>query len=441
MASRKPTGKSRTAKLLGAGARTLGRNIISRLPGGDRIEKRAQYWASIGEDWAGTLEQMRGAAMKLGQMAAQYSDLFPDAFTTKLARLQKDAEPIAFDQIEDCLSREWTTAQRARVTEIEPTALAAASIGQVHRARLRDGRPVVLKVRYPGVHEAVEADLDQMRRLFSLSRALPMDKSSISRLLEELRARFREETDYRCELCNLQYLRRHCTTPGIVYPQPVRGLCTGGVLVLSEESGAPLSEARAWPQALRDRLGTHLLQWLSHSVFIGRAVHADPHPGNFTFRRDGDIVVYDYGCVKRLERPTALALCALLEHARNEDWRAIHDTMNRLGGLSEQARFERLEPLYAELTRLTLKPVRTARHFDFADDRYVPEIRASLRRHLGHSLQFRPISELVFVTRALSGLYWILRTLECRVAVGAIILGDAERCKCLDDTAAGAPNH
>lgn len=238
--------------------------------------------------------------MKLGQLASQYSDVLPPALAEQLKLLQREAKPLPYEEIEPLLAAQWTPAQRRKVAHIEPVALAAASIGQVHRARLKDGSAVVVKLRYPGVREAVDADLSQLRRLISASKLLPIDDEAMDRVMVEVRERFREETDYAAELANLNHLRAQTQVPGIVYAKPYPGLCTDGVLVLSEEPGKSLEVAEQWPEHQRRAIALTISRWIMHSLFETRAVHADPHPGNFAFREDGSVVVYDMGCVKNV---------------------------------------------------------------------------------------------------------------------------------------------
>ncbi|HEU0198583.1 MAG TPA: AarF/ABC1/UbiB kinase family protein [Nevskiaceae bacterium] len=420
MSIRKITTSGRAARLFGAGARTFGRNLLRHVPGGDRIERQARYWAEVGEDWANTLGELRGAAMKVGQMMAQYSDLFPAEFTDKLKRLQRNVEPLPYDAMAPLLDQAWDAAQRARVVHIDEQALAAASIGQVHRAVLDDGRHVVIKLRYPGVNEAVDADVNQLRRLLGISRVLPVDNASMDALVGELRARFQEETDFANELRNLLDLRR-LPHPGIVYPEPVESLCGPGVLVLSEEAGASLEQARRWPQPLRDQLGSNVLAWLCRGIYRQDTVHADPHPGNFAFREDGSVVVYDFGCVKRVQPGVRDELRRLLACGLSEDWAGTHATMERLGGIARGVSADQLSAFYAELAERIYVPVRMQPYFDFEDESYVPAIRACVRSHLGHSFKFRPVAELLFVTRAVSGVYWLLRGLGARVAVRQVL--------------------
>lgn len=415
----------RTVRLLGMGARTLGRSLLKRLPGGDEVQRRADYWTEVGRDWVQTLGQMRGAAMKMGQLASQYADVLPPQLAEQLRKLQNAAEPIAFEKVEAQLAQAWSASQRAQVAQLDPQALAAASIGQVHRAQLADGARVVVKLRYPGVEKAVDADLTQLRRLIAMSKLLPIDGPAMDRLMAEVRARFRDETDYASELAYLQHLRAHAALDGIVYPTPHAALCGAGVLVLSEEPGEPVTVARHWPQAVRDRIGTRLMRWLVHQIFVAKAVHADPHPGNFAFRNvgegRGEVVIYDFGCVKRLPDAVLADVHALLDCVARRDWIGAHLAQDRLGGVAEDVRYESVAPLYADLDRLLVEPLANPAGFDFADPDFIDALRERARAHLGLTFRFKPVTDLVFVVRALSGHYWLLRSLGARVDLNAVL--------------------
>jgi predicted unusual protein kinase regulating ubiquinone biosynthesis (AarF/ABC1/UbiB family) len=283
----------------------------------------------------------------------------------------------------------------------------------------------VIKLRYPGVEDAVDADLTQLRRVLSLSRLFPLDGPAMDRLMEEVRQRFRDETDYVTELGHLQYMREHAVTSGIVYPAPVEALCGPGVLVLSEEPGADLDTARHWPQAQRDALARVLSRWLVHQVFVARAVHADPHPGNFAFRDDGRVVVYDFGCVKRVPAPVVQRVRQLIGAFARRDWPQVHQALDDLGGFAGAVPLEAIEPLYKDLDRLLVRPLTASGGFDFRDADFIPALRAAGRAHLGLSLKFKPVTDLVFVMRALSGHYWLLRALGAQVDVRSLLLAVA----------------
>lgn len=413
----------RSSRIFGAGLRTLGRSVLNRLPGGDRVQRTAQYWSDVGDDWVRTLGDLRGAAMKMGQLASQYADVLPPALADQLRKLQRSVEPLPFADMKPLLDSQWTPAQRKRIRFVEPQAIAAASIGQVHRAVLSNGAAVVIKLRYPGVEQAVDSDVEQLRRIIGLSKLLPVDAAAIDTVMDEVRDRFREETDYRAELAHLKYLRKHAKVAGIVYPKPVESLCAEGILVLSEESGVTLEQTRTWPQSLRNALGLALCRWVAEQMFAALAVHADPHPGNFAFRDTGEVVIYDFGCVKRLTPLTVERVILLLNAAHDGRWQALHEQLTALGGISEGVGADQLMDFYAELARLILGRLAEAGHFDFGDGRFIDDIRGAIRRNLGLSFKFRPVSELLFVLRALSGLYWTLRALQAQVAVIDVLAG------------------
>ena len=412
----------RTLKLFGVGARTVGRSIVKSLPvGGDQAERAIQYWSDVGTDLVETLGELRGAAMKLGQLASQYSDVLPPALAEKLRLLQRSVEPLPFSAIEPLLAAQWTTDQRASVVAVEPVALAAASIGQVHRARLRSGEAVVVKVRYPGVREAVDADLVQLRRLIMSSKLLPLDGAAMDRLMAEVRDRFREETDYGAELAHLEFLRRVARHPGVVYARPFTELSTSGLLVLSEERGEPLEVAAQWSREVRDQLGRSLCEWIAQSFFSAHAVHADPHPGNFAFRESGVVVVYDMGCVKTVPAPVIEHVRNLLNAACNREWSGVHHALQALGGVRPETPIQEVQGLYSDFADVVLEPLLAESKFDFAAPGYIEEIRQVARRHWSQAFTFQPVSDLVFVLRALSGLYWMLRSLQAVVPVRAIV--------------------
>lgn len=422
MAIKTTSAGSRTLKLLGAGARTLGRSLIKNLPvGGNSAERSLRYWSDVGADWVKTLGELRGAAMKLGQLASQYSDVLPPALAQQLQHLQRSATPLPFDEIEPLLHRQWTANQRKALAHIEPLAMAAASIGQVHRAKLKDGSAVVVKLRYPGVREAVDADLSQLRRLISASKLLPLDDAAMDRLMAEVRERFREETDYTAELAHLEYLRAQKGVSGIVYATPYPKLCTEGILVLSEEIGEPLEHAAQWPAEARNAVALMLCQWLAHSLYVARAVHADPHPGNFAFRENLSVVVYDTGCVKRVPAAVADTVRRLLVAAIAHDWQGLHAAQIALGGVKPEQPLAEVQAVYEDFTRCIIERLLAAEQFDFGEPGFIEDIRAVARQHFKLAFRFQPVSELVFVMRALSGLCWTLRRLKAVVPVAAVL--------------------
>lgn len=417
---------ARGSRMLMAGMRSAGRLIRGKLTGGDADA----HWAAVGEDWFRTLGEMKGAAMKLGQLASQYADVLPPGLAAPLARLQKDAVARPFSAMEPVLTAQWSSAQRAEVRRIDPEAVAAASIGQVHRASLIDGREVAIKIRYPGVADSVDEDIVTLGRLLRMGKLLAIDGPALDALLDEVRARFREETDYRRELDHLQRLRREVAMAGVVYPAPVESLCSEAVLVTEWTPAPDILTACDYPQTVRDRLGERLLAWSLRQMLVAGVIHADPHAGNFGFHADGRLTVYDFGCVRQISPEHQLQMRSIAQALRQHDWPALHEAAYQLGGLKTGADqvtvraqlYRQLLPQYRALVAVSTDRLFSERPFDFADASIIDDSRRVARAELRMWLRdTRPVPPLAFVGRALSGHYWLLRQLKARVDVPAAL--------------------
>lgn len=405
-----------------AGARTAGRSLMARARGVTDPEARQRFWSRTGADWFDMLSDMKGAAMKLGQLASQYEDLLPPELSEALRKLQRAAPPRPLSALDAVMAQAWSTEQRARLQVVEEPAMAAASIGQVHRARLVDGRQVALKLRYPEVRDAIDDDVAALGRLFRMARITPMDGVALNEVLAEVRARFREETDYRVELANLQRLRRDSRYDWMTLPEPEVSLCTEATLVTSWQPADDLETAKTWSQSLRDRLGDRLARWVVAQVFETGFLHADPHPGNFGFHDDGRITVYDFGCAVAIRPEAVQQMARAVRAALDGDWLALHAVLQVLGAVPDtRAMTEADAALYADVCAVLLEPLLQNREFDFADGRIIDQARAAARRHLRQAFAYRPVSELVFVMRTLSGTYWLLRSLRARVRMRALL--------------------
>jgi len=378
------------------------------MPGGDQVLS----WKRTGEDWYDTLGNLRGAAMKLGQIASQYHDVLPPAITEQLAKLQRDAEPLDFEDIEPVLAESLGDAQYARIQTIEPEALAAASIGQVHAATLDTGAEVVIKIRYPGVADAVDADIANLGRLLKWSRFLPARAGDIDAVLAELRERFVEETDYDRERINLIHLRA-MNLPGQVFPEPIPELCADGVLTMTRIDAAPFTEAAPETAEI-------LVEGVCRQVFTYGALHADPHPGNFGILDTGEVAVYDLGCVKYLELDTRRAMRDIVAAGLDRDWEGVHAALEDLGGVPP-GRWESDNEIYANLYQsfadIVLNALEDKPVYTFVNDDLIQRLRTELRTSLAYWRYFNAVPETIFVMRTLSGLYWLLRQIEGRAPV------------------------
>jgi predicted unusual protein kinase regulating ubiquinone biosynthesis (AarF/ABC1/UbiB family) len=327
----------RAATLAALGARTAGEaaamGLRHRLAGTDSTE----FHIHTAERYAELLGRSRGALMKLGQMMSfvpgnpAVPAEFQPIYQTAMRQLREDVPPMASELARGVLERELGQPPELVFEQFDWTPLAAASIGQVHAARLRDGREVAVKIQYPGAAAAIHADLQNNELLATfvtlLSGLSPKKMTfDIRGGARELGARISEELDYRLEAANqAEFAAIYRGHPFIRIPEVIGELSTARVLTQELVKGKSWSEALACEQALRDSWGEAIYRFTyAHHRF--RLFHADPHPGNYMFHDDGSVSFLDFGCVKRFPREQADVIFAVARSCFNNDalgtWRA-----------------------------------------------------------------------------------------------------------------------
>ena len=292
------------------------------------------------------LGTMKGAAMKLGQVMSFLDvGLVPEEhreeFQTELAKLRDAAPTVSFKQMRRVIEEDLEEEIDEVFEEFEEEPIAAASIGQVYRARLRDGREVAVKVQYPGVGAAVRADmqnLDMIMRL--LKRMAPgLDVKAIT---EEIRERIVEELDYELEAQNQRSLARiFAGHPFIVVPQVISSLSRERVLISEFVTGVGFEELKHGDQAARDRLGEIVFRFFFGCLYRHRQFSGDPHPGNFLLLDDGRVAFLDFGLFKRMEREPVELELACQRAVVEGDAQALHGLLARSGFLPDP---ERVDP-------------------------------------------------------------------------------------------------
>jgi predicted unusual protein kinase regulating ubiquinone biosynthesis (AarF/ABC1/UbiB family) len=251
---------------------------------------------------ADELGNMKGALMKLGQMASYLDDGLPEPLRLALSQLQSNAPPMSIELSVATIERELGRPVDELFVEFDPDPIAAASIGQVHRALIRDPdgveRAVAVKVQYPGVSEAIVADLRNADLLGAVLRQ-GFGGLDPSEMVDEIKLRIAEETDYELEARNQQlfadYYRDH---PFIKIPDVVPELSTRCVLTTELVEGFSWAELMQRDQISRDRAGEVIFRFVFRSLYRMGAFNGDPHPGNYLFHDDGTVTFLDFGLVK-----------------------------------------------------------------------------------------------------------------------------------------------
>ena len=295
----------------------------------EKLAAKSRLYEDIGVKIAETLGEMKGAVMKVGQIASQYKDIFPPEVAKAIAKLQRQAPAVPFSTIQYQIEREMGKPLAQVFKSFDPEPFAAASIGQVHRAVLPTGEPVVVKVQYPGVDEACESDLKQVRLALRLTGVFKIDKKLQDKLFAEMQDSLSAELNYKIEAHNLQvFAAFHAPLDSkVIIPRVYPEYSTRRVLTLSEELGDSIETASTWSQELRNELGQRLFRLISQEVFYLHSFHTDPHPGNFAFRPDGSVVVYDYGSTKTLSPEIVEINKQLVQAAFSRDIPALEQAL------------------------------------------------------------------------------------------------------------------
>ena len=306
--------------------------------GEHREQLRNDLALQTAEDVAATLGTMKGVLMKLGQMASYVNDGLTPAARRTLSRLQDSVPPMSPGLAAQVVTEELGLPPERAFATWDPEPIAAASIGQVHRAITHDGRAVAVKVQYPGIAETIEADLGNvalLRRMLKIT----VPSQDVDALLAELRERVTEELDYRKEARNQQmfadYYRGH---PTIVVPEIIGELSTRRVVTSELAEGARFAELAGWSQAERDLAAETIYRFVFRSLYEAHAFNGDPHPGNYLFHGGGRVTFLDFGLVKYFTDDEMRPLAAMVKHlCLDNDPEAFRRAMEEAGFLVRDA--------------------------------------------------------------------------------------------------------
>ncbi|MFP2924134.1 ABC1 kinase family protein [Pyxidicoccus sp. 3LG] len=413
----------RVAALSARGSAGLAMRALRKVAGSDVQETER---STLGH-FVQALGEMKGAAMKLGQALSMDVDALPPELRRIAARLQSEAPPIDSEEVVAIIEEELGAPPQRLFAEFDPTPLAAASLGQVHAARLQDGREVVLKVQYPGIAEALASDLANlsvMARAGGLASKLLDGREYV----EELRREICLETDYALEAERARAFREVLASePDLLVPEPIPERSSSRVLCLTRVRGQTLQKfIDSDPDAgSRWRVSEQLIRVVHGPFYAAARVHADPHPGNYLVTEDGKLALLDFGCVKSFREDFVATIQTFLgAELRGEPYDALAGVC--AAGFVVDADEATARSLLEELMAIATRPLRTDR-YDYARDTTVPDLRALGLRRVGDFLRVRPPAEAVMLGRAVSGCAQNLRALGARGDVRGVYLRLLER--------------
>ena len=362
------------------------------------------------------LGDMKGALMKLGQMASYLDEGLPAPLRAALSQLQSSAPPMSAELAAQVIERELGAPPEQIFLEWDPEPLAAASIGQVHRAVLLvDGaeRAVAVKVQYPGVDQAIDADLKNADLLgFLLQQGFSgLDPSE---MVEEVKSRIREELDYRLEARNQTlFAEWFADHPFIRVPRVYHDLSTHRVLTTELVAGHSWSWVKEQSQELRDRVGETLFRFVFRSLYGMHKFNGDPHPGNYLFHDDGSVTFLDFGLVKHFTDDEMSTFISMVRTAAYErDIPAFRSVLESSGMLKSAAPVD-TDDVGAYFGRF-YQPVSTDREITWTSDYASGIVRHTFDRSSPIAQYATVPKTFVFIQRINLGLYAILGELGAR---------------------------
>jgi predicted unusual protein kinase regulating ubiquinone biosynthesis (AarF/ABC1/UbiB family) len=400
------------------GASMVGEKLLgAMLPAERRAERARKALERNAAKVVRTMGQMKGAAMKLGQMlsvAPIDEKHVPAEVRDALAVLQRQAPPMAWSLVTRQVEAAFDQPIDAVFRQFEPAPLAAASIGQVHKATLFDGRTVAVKIQYPGVADTLDSDLKNLASLAQLGRAFA-DKKRLDDFLQEIRDVILAESDYEAEADRLErYGALFESRDYVRVPRPVKDFTRRTVLTMEYVEGEKLDEwLLAQPEDERSGLTirfVELFAWMFHDL---QALHADPHPGNFLVDEEGRFVLLDFGCVKEFDPAFTDGFLDLLVALWQGEDEKLPELFDSLGFGTDGASLKVSPEVLRGWLEIVCAPFMAEGDFDFEAWNPHSQSRRYFLKNL-ELMKLTPPKEALFYFRVCGGAWGFLQRLKVK---------------------------
>ncbi len=369
------------------------------------------------------LSEMRGAAMKIGQLLSmEGGEFLPRAFTDILARLRDDAHTMPMLQLAAQLEAAWGEDWINRFERFSFQPVAAASIGQVHKAIARDGRPLAIKVQYPGVERSIDSDVDNVARLLRFFKLVP-EPSALDMLLHEAKRQLHEEADYLAEARHLEdYRARVQSLSGVRVPRVDVELTRRNVLVMDFFEGKTIDSVAGHGASERNVIATRLLEMSLKEVFEWGLVQTDANFSNYLYLPDsGDVGLLDFGAIRRYSERQAALYRRLLMAAVRGDTRALLEAAEAVGYI-DQGDPQLYTSTVCSLLKTAAEPARALGCYDFGRSDLARRMSDQiLRLRVENRVWRMPPLDVLYLHRKLGGLYLLCTRLAASVNVGRLL--------------------
>lgn len=330
--------------------------------------------------------------IKLSQVLATRADFFSQEYLDELKTLHDDIEPMTPKDFQAVFRRAF---ENDPFAQFETTPIASASIGQVHKALLKDGRIVAVKLRRNGIEKRIKADIRILSLFHALFRPLfsQYTKNSIEAVIIEFSRMITREIDFAVELANLKTFSKTYAQSGVHFPVPFENLCGKDAIVMSFEHGTRIDDTKAIKAMGIDfkEVLEKLIVFYTHQMLINGYFHADPHPGNLLVSEQGELVLLDFGMVKKIPNATRIAIIDMIRSANEKDFDLYITSCKRLGVIAQDAPQEQMQELAERMFEI------------FENDRLDAATMQSLAFDLLESMKELPFKlpqEAIYILRA-----------------------------------------
>lgn len=416
----------RTLKFIGAGAK-IGGNYLKHYAKKTINSNHTddELHADNAGDIYETLSQLKGSALKVAQMLSMDRGMLPKAYSDKFTMAQYQAPPLSAPLVMQTFVKGLGRKPQDLFTKFDLNAKNAASIGQVHQAEL-EGKKLAVKVQYPGIAESIQSDLKLIKpialRMFNLS------EKDLQKYIAEVEGKLIEETDYELELKRSLEIAGACNhIKGLIFPNYYKEYSAKKILTMDWLDGLHLGEfLKTNPsQEVRNQIGQSLWDFYEFQMHQLKAVHADPHPGNFLMRADGTVGIIDFGCIKEIPEDFYLDYFALILPEVNNNTEVMEAVMEKIEMLyAEDAPEKRkiFKDAFGKMTALLSAPFAKEK-FHFGNHEYLQSIydlgeEISQIKEIRNSRDGRGSRHMLYINRTYFGLYSMLNMLEAEIMTG-----------------------
>ncbi len=373
---------------------------------------------------AGQLAELRGAAMKVGQLLSMDAgELLPPELAEIFSRLRADAIPMPMSQVVAVLDANWGAGWDRHFQRFSFTPTAAASIGQVHFGQRKDGRHLAIKIQYPGVRRSIESDVDNVATLLRVS-GLLSGSLNIKPLLDEAKRQLHEEADYRREgACMMRFAGLLANTEDFVLPEMHDDLTTENILAMTRLDGLALESLSHLDQCERDRIVSQLFRLLFREIFEFKLVQTDPNFANYQYAADTQrVILLDFGATRAYADDLVDAYRRLMCAAMTGDRSGMNGAARDIGYFQEDIKDHQRQQVL-DIFSLACEPLRHPGLYDFGNTDLAARIRdAGMVLGMDRDFWHTPPADALFLHRKLGGLYLLAARFKARVPAREIAL-------------------